>query len=71
MFLSHIPCANQQLSFSRSGTSTINSQSEYKTSNSIIAEKHLNNTILPRKKTSMVTLPSKICKIIHSFKTLE
>ena len=83
-FLSHIVSANYQFGFAKSGTSTVNTESEHKTSNSIIAEKHLNNTILPWKNPSMATLHSKICNfaqiwsstflfcfIIHFLKILE
>lgn len=61
-FFSHIVSANQQSGFFKSGISTVNTQSVDKTSNSIIVEILFNNTILPRKKTSMANITSEIWK---------
>ena len=49
VFFKHFVTSGQQPGFFISGTSEVSTQGIYKTSNSIIAKIHPNNTILPGK----------------------
>ena len=62
VLFTHFVCANQQLGFFISETSTVNTQSVHKTSKSVIAEMNLTNTTSPVKRPSVAILPSEIFK---------
>ena len=60
MFFTHFDSANQQSSLSIRWTSTINTQSEHKTSKSVIAEIDSNKTMLVGKGLGKAILASEI-----------